>query len=91
MNNQTNTPGKIRQAALDIHQKTEERFINAFLEKDDTQEHGYTLKTGKVGEKIVNGYKTVENCVITKYQKVEDAFVNAFLEKKESTPSDETT
>ena len=54
----------------------------------------YKLKTGKVGEKVVNAYKNVENAVVGGYKKIEDtvvggykkiedAFVETFLEKVE--------
>ena len=53
----------------------------------------YQLKTGKVGKKVVDGYKKIENGVVGTYQKIEDgvvgtykkiedAFVDKFLEEK---------
>ena len=36
----------------------------------------YQLKTGKIGQKVVDGYK-----------KVEEKFTDTFLEKDESSPS----
>lgn len=59
----------------------------------------YKLKTGKLGEKVtdaqkkiedtvVGGYKKIEDTVVGGYKKVENAFVDAFLEKKEA-PSGE--
>ena len=41
----------------------------------------YRLKTGKVGSKVVNTYKAIENTVVNGYKKIEDAFVDKFLEE----------
>lgn len=43
----------------------------------------YQLKPGKIGTKMINIYKKVENSVVGTYKKIENAFVDAFLEKKE--------
>lgn len=43
----------------------------------------YRLKPGKLGEKVVDAYKKVEDGVVGAYKKVEDAFVDKFLEKVE--------
>lgn len=39
----------------------------------------YKLKTGKLGEKVVDGYKVVENTVVGGYKKIEGAFEKRFL------------
>lgn len=39
----------------------------------------YKLKTGKLGEKVVDGYKAVENAVVGGYKKIEGAFEKRFL------------
>ena len=44
----------------------------------------YKLKTGKIEETVVEGYKKIENSVVNGYKKVEDAFVEKFLDKKEN-------
>lgn len=55
----------------------------------------YQLKTGKLGKKVVVGYKKAEEGVTGAYQKIEDgvvgtykkienAFVDKFLEEKET-------
>lgn len=55
----------------------------------------YQLKTGKLGKKVVAGYKKAEEGVTGAYQKIEDgvvgtykkienAFVDKFLEEKET-------
>ena len=41
----------------------------------------YKSKTGKIGDTMVDAYKTVDDTVVGNYKKVEDAFVDAFLEK----------
>lgn len=59
----------------------------------------YKLKTGKIGEKVVDAYQKIENGVVGAYQKVEDgvvgaykkiegAFVDTFLEKVEDNKGD---
>ena len=35
----------------------------------------YTLKTGKVGEAVVEGYKKIENGVVVGYKKIENGVV----------------
>ena len=62
----------------------------------------YQLKTGKVGEKVmdaykkiengaVSGYKAIENGVVSGYKKVEKRFADAFLTETPTrgTPSSE--
>lgn len=52
----------------------------------------YKLKTGKIEETVVNGYKKIENAFVGGYKKIENAFVDKFLEKvdedKEEEPCD---
>lgn len=43
----------------------------------------YKMKPGKIGEKVIDAYKKMENSVVGGYKKVEDAFVGAFLEKSD--------
>ena len=49
----------------------------------------YKSKTGKIGDTMVDAYKTVEDTVVGNYKKVEDAFVDAFLEKTEDHTAEE--
>lgn len=49
----------------------------------------YRLKTGKVGEKVLETYQKMEDSVVGAYQKVENAFVERFLEKKEEDKHEE--
>ena len=73
--------GKIGEAAVKAYKAVEDKFVQAFLEKDDSQPSGYTLKTGRMAEKATSAYKKVEEAAVSAYKKVEDAFVEAFLEK----------
>lgn len=89
-------PGKIGNKVIGGYKKIEEKFTDAFLEKDESSKTGYSLKTGKTVERVtgatgaykkiedgvVGTYKKVENGVIGTYKKVEDAFVDRFLEEK---------
>lgn len=65
----------------------EENFL-----ADNSKKTEYTLKTGKLGEKVVNAYKKIEDTAVSSYQKIEDTvvdnykkienkFVETFLEK----------
>lgn len=56
-------------------------FTDSFLEKDESGESGYTLKTGKVSDTVVGAYKKIENDVVSGYKKIEDKFIDAFLEE----------
>jgi hypothetical protein len=60
----------------------------------------YQLKPGKVGQKVIDGYKKVEEKVTGAYQRIEDgvvgayrkvenAFVDRFLEKVEENDNEE--
>lgn len=69
-------PGKIGKALMGAYKGIEEKFVDTFLEEDGS------LKTGGVGEKVTDSYKSVENAVVSGYQKVEHAFVDTFLEEK---------
>ena len=85
-------PGKIGNAVINTYKKTEEKFTEAFLEKDENSSSGYSLKTGKTAQKVtgiykgieegvVNTYKKIEDGAVGSYKKIEDSFVNAFLDK----------
>lgn len=43
----------------------------------------YSLKTGKVGNTIVKGYKTIENGVVNGYKAIENGFVNGYKKIEE--------
>ena len=76
-------PGKIGDAVTGSYKNVKEKFTNAFLEKDEGNPSGYTLKTGEMAKKPVAAYQKIEDTVVGGYKKVEDAFVEAFLEKEE--------
>lgn len=63
---------------VDSYKKVEEKFTEKFLEKDESSETGYTLKTGKVGEAVVGAYKKIENGVVGGYKKIETGVVGGY-------------
>lgn len=82
--------GKIGEAAVRAYKTVEGKFIEAFLEKDENNPTGYSMKTGGMAEKATSAYKKVEDAAISAYKKVEGAFVNAFLEKIDEDNTSET-
>ena len=60
---------------IGTYEKIEDAFVNKFLNDDAS------LKTGEIGEKVVETYHKIENGVVGAYKKVENAFVDKFLEK----------
>lgn len=75
--------GKIGKKVVDGYRKVEGKFVNAFLEEDETSPSGYTLKTGKTAEKVTGAYHKIEDGVVGTYKKIENAFVERFLEEKD--------
>lgn len=75
--------GKLGQKVVDAYQKTEQKFVDTFLEEDADSQFGLRLKTGKTAENVTKAYKTIEDSVVGVYQKIEDAFVDTFLEKED--------
>lgn len=71
-------PGRIGQAAIDAYKDVEEKFTDAFLEKDPTGEGLPTLKVGKFGQAAIDTYQKIENAVVGTYQKIEDTAVGAY-------------
>jgi hypothetical protein len=69
---------------------------------EDNKLSNYKLKTGKVGEGVISGYKkiengvvdgyrSIENGVVKGYEKIENKFVGIFIEKiedEEETPKE---
>lgn len=87
-------PGKVGSKVIKGYKKIEDKFVDAFLGKDEASPSGYTLKTSKTAEKVtgaykkvedgvVGSYKKIENGVVGTYKKIEKGFVDRFLEKKE--------
>ena len=63
---------KISETVTEGYQKIEDKFTEKFLEEDGS------LKTGKIGEGIVEGYKKIEDGVVDGYKKIEDGVVEGF-------------
>ncbi|MFV0239669.1 MAG: hypothetical protein ACK5H4_06455 [Lacrimispora sphenoides] len=76
--------GKVGQRVVDAYKGIEEKFCDAFLEKDENSEQGCTLKTGATAEKVVGAYQKIEDSVVGGYKKIEEKFVDAFLEEVDS-------
>ena len=64
-----------------VYKHIERSFTDAFLKEDAESPSGYTLKTGKTGEKVIEAYHKIEDGVVGTYKKIENAFVDAFLEE----------
>ena len=63
---------KIAKGVTDGYQKIEDKFTEKFLENDGS------LKTGKIGEAVTEGYKKIETGVVDGYKKIEDGVVEGF-------------
>lgn len=63
---------KIEKTVVETYQKIEDKFAEKFLNQDGT------LKTGKIGEGVAEGYKKIEDGVTEGYKKIEDGVVSGF-------------
>ena len=63
---------KISENVTEHYQKIEDKFTEKFLEEDGS------LKTGKVGETVVDGFKKIEDGVVGGYKKIETGVVDGF-------------
>lgn len=63
---------KITGAVTGAYQKIEDKFSEKFLEEDGS------LKTGKIGESVTEGYRKIEEGVVSGYKKIEDGVVGGF-------------
>ena len=63
---------KISETVTEGYQKMEDKFTEKFLEEDGS------LKTGKIGEGVVEGYKKIEEGVVGGYKKIEEGMVEGF-------------
>ena len=63
---------KIAENVTEGYKKIEEKFNETFLNDDGT------LKTGKVGAAVVDGYKKIETGVVDGYKKIESGIVDGF-------------
>lgn len=74
---------KIEEGVVTGYKQIEEGVVTgAFLTGDGD------LRTGGVGEKVVDGYKKVENTVVGGFNKMTDKFVGTFLTKEGETLED---
>lgn len=55
----------------------------ANIERMEETMSEYKLKTGKIGEKVVEAYQKIEDAVVSGYKRIEEGFVDTFLEKVE--------
>ena len=63
---------KIARTVTDGYQKIEDKFTGRFLEEDGS------LKTGKIGEAVTEGYKKIETGVVSGYKKIEAGVTEGF-------------
>ena len=63
---------KIAKTVTEGYQKIEDKFSEKFLEEDGS------LKTGKIGKGVVDGYKKIEDGVVGGYKKIETGVVEGF-------------
>ena len=63
---------KIAQSVTEGYKKIEDKFTGAFLTEDGS------LKTGKVGEAIAEGFQKIEDGVVGGYKKIEEGVVGGF-------------
>ena len=67
---------KISENVTEHYQKIEDKFTEKFLEEDGS------LKTGKVGETVVDGFKKIEDGVVEGFQKMTDKIVEKVFAKE---------
>ncbi len=63
---------EISEQVTEGYKKIEEKFSETFLSEDGS------MKTGKVGDAVVEGYKKIEDSVVGGYKKIEDGVVDGF-------------
>lgn len=63
---------KISETVTEGYQKAEDKFTEKFLEEDGS------LKTSKIGEGVIEGYKKIEEGVVSGYKKIEGGVVEGF-------------
>ena len=66
------TNEKIAENVVKGYKKIEEKFTETFLNEDGS------LKTGKIGDAVVEGYKNIEEGVVEGYKKIETGVVKGF-------------
>ena len=78
----TELTAKIENGVVDGYRKIEDKFTGAVLNEDGS------LKTGGMGEKVVDGYKKVESGIVGGFNKMTDKFVGKFLTREGETLED---
>ena len=63
---------KIAKSVAEGYQKIEDKFTEKFLEEDGS------LKTGKIGEAVTDGFQKIEDGVVSGYKKIEEGVVDGF-------------
>ena len=63
---------KIAEGVVKGYKKIEDKFTEIFLNEDGT------MKTGKIGDAVVEGYKKIEDGVVEGYKKIETGVVEGF-------------
>lgn len=63
---------KIAEGVVKGYKKIEDKFTETFLNEDGT------MKTGKIGDAVVEGYKKIEDGVVGGYKKIENGIVEGF-------------
>ena len=63
---------KIAETVVENYKKVEDKFTKTFLTEDGS------IKTGKIGEGVTEGYKKIEDGVVEGYKKIEDGVVSGF-------------
>ena len=68
----SNMGEKVTKTVVDNYQKIENKFSEKFLEEDGS------LKIGKIGESVTEGFQKIENGVVSGYKKTESGVVDGF-------------
>lgn len=63
---------KIAKTVTEGYKKIEDKFTETFLEEDGS------LKTGKIGEAVTEGFQKIEDGVVSGYKKIESGVVEGF-------------
>lgn len=63
---------KIAGTVVESYKKIENKFSEKFLEEDGS------LKTGRIGEAVTEGFRKIEDGVVSGYKKIEEGVVEGF-------------
>lgn len=70
---------KIAEKVVSGYKKIEEKFTDKFLNEDGS------LKTGKAGQAVIDGYKKIEDGVVEGFNKVNDKIIEKVFSKEGET------